>query len=178
MCTCVCTCRAQAVEKRNENGPKRRQKSLQTDPNGGKNYFKLHLHLNLHLRLHSNLDLQGRIRFGTAPYVKTTRVANDFSKFGWATEAEKRRKKKFGSHKCQKDGPMRDHLKPSMLQKVKFWRPIARSWFSKAYFCKSMKTKCIKAKNYRKCILQMTCWMQERIKTRRRQLLCIWLGNR
>ena len=56
----------------------------------------------------------------TAPCAETTRFADDFSKFGWATEAEKRRKKKFGSDKCQKDGPMSAHLKPSMLQKVKF----------------------------------------------------------
>ena len=56
----------------------------------------------------------------TAPFAKVTRFADDFSKFGWATEAEKRRKKKVGSDKCQKDGPMSAHLKPSMLQKVKF----------------------------------------------------------
>ena len=37
MCTCICTCKAHAVEKRGENGLKQRQKSLQTDPNGGKN---------------------------------------------------------------------------------------------------------------------------------------------
>ena len=30
----------------------------------------------------------------TAPFAKTTRLVDDFSKFGWATEAEKRRKKK------------------------------------------------------------------------------------
>ena len=56
----------------------------------------------------------------TAPCANITRFADDFSKFGWATEAEKRRKKKFGSDKCQKDGPMSDNLKASMLQKVKF----------------------------------------------------------
>ena len=56
----------------------------------------------------------------TAPCANITRFDDDFSKFGWATEAEKRQKKKFESDKCQKDGPMSDHLKPPMLQKVKF----------------------------------------------------------
>ena len=66
--------------------------------------------------------------------------------------------KKFGSDKCQKDGPMSAHLKPSMLQKVIFGRPIAQSWFSKmcfplergAHFCKNMKRKCIRAKKLSK----------------------------
>ena len=56
----------------------------------------------------------------TAPCANITRFADDFSKFGWATEAEKRRKKKIGSDKCQKDGPLNDYLKRSMLQKVNF----------------------------------------------------------
>ena len=56
----------------------------------------------------------------TAPFAKVTRFADDFSKFGWATEAEKGRKKKFESHKYRKDGPMSPHLKLAMLQKVDF----------------------------------------------------------
>ena len=56
----------------------------------------------------------------TAPCANITRFADDFSKFGWAAEAGKRQKKKFGSDKCQKDGPMSDNLKPSMLQKLKY----------------------------------------------------------
>ena len=49
----------------------------------------------------------------------------------WSGKAAK---KKFESHKYRKDGPMSPHLKPSMLQKVDFWRPIAQSWFSKMCF--------------------------------------------
>ena len=56
----------------------------------------------------------------TAPCADSTCFADDFSKFGWATETEKGPKKKFESHKYRKDGPMSPHLKPSVLQKMDF----------------------------------------------------------
>ena len=59
------------------------------------------------------------------------------------------------SDKCRKDGQFSAYLRPSMLQKVHFWRQSAQSWISKicfllergAYFCK----------NTKKCPNETTC---------------------